>query len=256
MLRKSNLKGYSIPHVIEKVVVKMFADDTTVYLDAEDSFDDLQLILKKWCQASSAKFNVEKTEIIPVGTPEHRAAVLDTRKLNVNDSPIPTTTHIAQEGESVRILGGHIGNGVNCFVMWTPVLEKIDASLERWERLHPTLEARRHIAQITIGSMTKYLTQVNGIPEKVVTQLLKTQRSFMAGGAKSSPVNRDTLMAPIEEGGKNMLDLRARNDASSLMKLKSFLELDPESRATWAYQADARLLYYFNRLFTPCHPSP
>jgi hypothetical protein len=47
MLRKSNLRGYSIPHVMEKVVVKMFADDTTVYLDAEDSFDGLQLILKK-----------------------------------------------------------------------------------------------------------------------------------------------------------------------------------------------------------------
>jgi hypothetical protein len=48
-------------------------------------------------------------------------------------------------------------------------------------------------------------------------------------------------MAPILEGGKNVLDLRARNEAISCMKLKSYLELDPSLRADWCYLADTRL---------------
>ncbi|KAJ7157686.1 hypothetical protein C8R43DRAFT_883162 [Mycena crocata] len=240
MLRKSNLKGYSVPDVLEKVVVRMFADDTTVYLDKTDSFEELQSILDKWCRASSAKFNVGKTEVIPVGSPAYRAFLLAYRKLNDLDGPIPDNIHIVREGESVRILGGHVGNGIDDFVMWTPIVEKIDAALARWEALHPTLEARCQIVQITIGSMTQYLTQVNEMQPQTVNHLLKSQREFMWGG-KLSPVQRDMLMAPRLQGGKNMLDLKARNDALQIMKLKTYLDLDHKTRATWCYLADQRL---------------
>ncbi|KAJ7139963.1 hypothetical protein C8R43DRAFT_820840, partial [Mycena crocata] len=218
MLRCSNLKGYSVPQVLEKVVVKMFADDTTVYLDKSDSFDELQAILNKWCQASSAKFNVGKTEVIPVGSPAYRAYLLAYRKLNDIDGPIPDNIHIVREGEAVRILGGHVGNGIDNFVMWTPIVEKIDAALARWDAIHPTLEARCQIVQITIGSMTQYLTQVNEMQPETLNHLLKAQREFMWSG-KSSPVQRETLMAPRTQGGKKLLDLKARNEALQLMKL-------------------------------------
>ncbi|KAJ7238108.1 hypothetical protein B0H12DRAFT_1025980 [Mycena haematopus] len=89
--------------------------------------------------------------------------------------------------------------------------------------------------------MSQYLTQVNGMPDKIEKHLLKAQREFMWGGAKSSPVQREMLVAPIEAGGKNLLDLKARNDAIQIMKLKTYLELDPEMRTTWGYIVDARL---------------
>ncbi|KAJ7150818.1 hypothetical protein C8R43DRAFT_951252 [Mycena crocata] len=154
---------------------------------------------------------------------------------------MPDTVHIAKEGESVRILGAQVGNGVESHAIWTPTIEKIDAALERWGRSHPTLEARRHIAQITFGSMTQYKTQVNGMPKSVERILIKKQRDFIWAGSKSSPVQREMLQAPIAEGGKNLFDIEARNDAIQLMKLKTYLELDPEKRATWAFASDVRL---------------
>ncbi|KAJ7125859.1 hypothetical protein C8R46DRAFT_832846, partial [Mycena filopes] len=241
MLRKSNLKGYNIPGVVDKVITKLFADDTTVYLAAEDKFENLQEILDKWCAASSAKFNVGKTEIIPIGTEEYRQSVIDTRKLNDEDIVLPANIHLAKDGEAVRILGAQVGNGVQIEETWTPTVEKIDSSLERWGRNHPSLEARRHITQITFGSMTQYRTQVNGMPKPVVKLLNRKQRDFIWAGAKSSPVQKEMLQAPIEEGGKNLFDLEARNDAIQLMRLKSYLELDPTKRATWAYVTDVRL---------------
>ncbi|KAJ6554397.1 hypothetical protein B0H19DRAFT_852533, partial [Mycena capillaripes] len=70
MLRNSNLKGYKVPNLREKLVTTLFADDTTVYLFEQDSYEELEAIL--WCRASSAKFNSGKTEVIPIGSPEYR----------------------------------------------------------------------------------------------------------------------------------------------------------------------------------------
>jgi hypothetical protein len=104
MLRSSSLEGYRIPGTTKKLTTSLFADDTTVYLTAKDKFSDLQNILKKWCMASSAKFNISKTEVIPIGTSEYRL-VAQTRKTHDTHEAIPDNIHIAGEREPVRILG-------------------------------------------------------------------------------------------------------------------------------------------------------
>ena len=70
--------GLSIPGLKDKLVINLFADDTTLYLSDKDSFDTIEPKLKAWCDTSGAKFNIEKTEIIPLGTQTHRNAVITT----------------------------------------------------------------------------------------------------------------------------------------------------------------------------------
>ncbi|KIY48914.1 hypothetical protein FISHEDRAFT_16943, partial [Fistulina hepatica ATCC 64428] len=72
MIRKSGLSGYEIPEAENKLIVKMFANDMTVYLSEKDDYNKLSHILAEWCAASRAKFNIEKTVIIPIGSPEYR----------------------------------------------------------------------------------------------------------------------------------------------------------------------------------------
>ena len=72
-IRNSQLiEGFQIPNTNHTVKVNLYADDTTVYLASSDKYMDLEAILNKWCKASGARFNREKTEIIPIGTIEHR----------------------------------------------------------------------------------------------------------------------------------------------------------------------------------------
>jgi len=79
LLRNSpNLQGYSIPSVTQKIIVSLYADNTTIYLSKMDSYSELLEILMKWCTARSAKFNIERTEIIPTGTKPHRQRVVAT----------------------------------------------------------------------------------------------------------------------------------------------------------------------------------
>ncbi len=108
--------------------------------------EDLQRILKRWCNASGAKFNTQKTEIISIGTLEHRVRVIETQKANRDSEEIPAYIHIAKDGEPVRILETWIGN---------------------------------KIIQMVVGEMTQYLTQVQGMPTSTEKKLEKKIRKFM-----------------------------------------------------------------------------
>ncbi|GLB44704.1 putative RNA-DNA hybrid ribonuclease activity [Lyophyllum shimeji] len=54
---------------------------------------------------------------------------------------------------------------------------------------------------------------------------------------KHAPVSEEILFAPIEEGGRALLDISARNEAIEIMWLVSYLSFGPE-RPLWALVAD------------------
>ncbi|RXW13780.1 hypothetical protein EST38_g12074 [Candolleomyces aberdarensis] len=114
MLRNSNLEGFKVNKEIDRIITTLFADDTTVYLSKNDSLNELESILKKWCSASGAKFNVDKTEIIPVGHPDYRANIVRDRTIpNSQNERIPDRIHIAKDREPIRALGAFVGNKVD-----------------------------------------------------------------------------------------------------------------------------------------------
>ncbi|KAJ7342965.1 hypothetical protein DFH08DRAFT_626431, partial [Mycena albidolilacea] len=68
------------------VIATLFADDTMVYLDSKDDFGTFPLPLgQEWHIASGAKFNIGKTEMIPIGSINHRDRVRATRFVNGKD---------------------------------------------------------------------------------------------------------------------------------------------------------------------------
>ena len=237
MLRESKLEGLHIRGAIERTIATLFADDTTVYLSKNDSFLSLQNILQKWCHASKAKFNVQKTEVIPVGTENYRTSVVNSRKLNADQPEIPPHIHIAKDGEPVRALGAFVGNKVNQVNVWSPILEKSDRALARWEQTRPTQEGKRLIVTMVIGGYTQYLTRVQGMPKEVEALFTKKIRHFMSGGEKVPMISLEVMHSNIKVGGKKLLNVVARNQAIELMKVKSYLTIN-EERPKWAHIAD------------------
>jgi hypothetical protein len=238
MLRNSNLKGIQIPGVMQRQITTLFADDTTVYLDKTDNFLDLQNILQDWCQVSGAKFNISKTEIIPIGSPAYRTSVIESQKTNTMHNPITDEIHIAKDGEPTRVLGAWIGNKIDQAEPWTTILEKIDKNLNQWSKSHPTTEGKQLIVQMVVAGMTQYLTKVQGMPQDIEKRLIKKICTFIWGHENTPPIGLPILSSSISEGGKKVLDLSARNKAIHLTWLKSYLELGPK-RPLWAFVADA-----------------
>jgi exonuclease III len=237
LIRNSSLKGLNIPEYEGKTIVSLFADDTTVYLSNQDSFETLQNILKTWCLGSRARFNVGKTEIIPIGGQQYREKVLENRKLNENQSTIEANIHIAADKEPVRLLGAWIGNEVPENTQWPAVLEKIESKLAQWEKGRPTMEGRRHIVNMYIAGMTQFLTKVQTMPPEYEKALDKRVRTFMWRTEATPPVSMATLQAPVSQGGKKVLDIKARNEAIQLTWARTWTPGD-QKRPKWTYIAD------------------
>ncbi|KAF9494933.1 hypothetical protein BDN71DRAFT_1342013, partial [Pleurotus eryngii] len=211
-IRTSNIQGINIPGTNEKLVANLFADDTTIFLNKVDDFAILQNILDKWCLAAGARFNIKKTQLLPIGSADYRERVIHERQMNPGHQTIPDTMKIIPDGELTRILGAWVGNNGNQESLWTPVLENIDADLEQWEKSHPTTEGRKLIIQMVIGGRTQYLARVQGMPKRVEDGLRKRIRTFFWGD-KRSPIKEAMIYMPIEYGGQGVLDIQARNEA-------------------------------------------
>jgi len=217
MLCSSNLSGFQVEGVAERLITILFADDTTVYLSQADSFQDLNVILNRWCRSSGAKFNVQKTIIVPVGTQTYREEVVSSHKISPNQESIPLDITIAPDGQAVRALGAFVGNKIKNASIWTPILERIERLLAQWNKSKPTQLGRRLIISIVIGGLTQYLTRVQGMPAEIEDELTRKISQFMWDRG-TPPVNAETLQLPTSKGGQSILNLRVRNQAIDLMK--------------------------------------
>ncbi|EJD54002.1 hypothetical protein AURDEDRAFT_27096, partial [Auricularia subglabra TFB-10046 SS5] len=182
MLRHSTLRGYTIDGLEEKLIATLYADDTTVYLSSEDSYEELIPILDKWCLAAGAKFNVLKTEFIPIGSPDYRERMRTRRSLHEGDVQIPADIRIAADGEPTRILGSWPGNNVVNANAWSVILDKIDRQFEKWDNRHPTLNGRSILSQVIAGGYTQYLTAAEGMPAAIEKKLDKQVLGFLWQG--------------------------------------------------------------------------
>ena len=232
------IKGYHIPGLNEKLAINLFADDTVLYLSVEDKLDEVTKVLDKWCEASGARFNKEKTEIIPIGSQEHREKIARTRKLHPNDAQIPTGVRIAQDGEAVRSLGAWIGNDTVETKPWEPIIDLVHNDLERWKSVHPTLDGKRLIAQAIVGGRTQFLTKAQGMPSSIQEALTKEIRNFMWDDTNHIPRLGMTHLSYTKDiGGLKLLNLKTRNEAIEIVWLRDYLNLT-HTRPTWAFVTD------------------
>ncbi|KAH9480754.1 hypothetical protein JR316_0007354 [Psilocybe cubensis] len=100
---------------------------------------------------------------------------------------------------------------------------------------------------MVVGGLTQYKAQVQSMPKEVADQIEKKIHKFFWDD-KSATVNINTIRLPINEGGRNLLDIKARNEAIELMKLRNFTK-PPKDRPRWAKVADQILVLNANQAF-------
>lgn len=239
-LRASSLRGLLIPGDTERLIATLFADDTTVFLGEGDDYASALAPTDVWCRASRAKFNLQKTEVIPLGSPAFRAEVVTTRKLGPRAAPIPSNVHIVKDGEAVRSLGAWIGNNADGAAPWNAMIRTMEKNLKGWSKGKPTLLGRKLAIDLEVGGRSQFLAKAQGMPKEVEERITRMIADFMWNGDKHPRIARDTLYASIEEGGLNVLNVVARNEAIDLMRLSDYLNMSME-RPRWALVADAIL---------------
>ena len=227
LIRNSQeISGYEIPGVKEKVAINLFADDTVLYLKDTDRYDKVLEILDKWCEVFGAKFNKEKTEIIPIGTKAHRDTIIQTRKLHPEDKQIQNDIWIAQDGEAIGSLRAWIGNNTVETRPWEPIIDLVREDLERWNTTHPTLDRKRLIVQAIVGGRSQFLTKAQGMPESIREALTKEIKKFIWEDDNHVPrLGMNHLERSKETGGIKLLNIKNRNEAIEIVWLRDYLNL-------------------------------
>ncbi|EJF63489.1 hypothetical protein DICSQDRAFT_145731 [Dichomitus squalens LYAD-421 SS1] len=196
MIQKSHLNGFKVNRMDEPVKATLFADDTTTYLAENDDFGVLQEILDTWCSTAKAKFNIAKTEIIPIGERAYREKMARVYKETGKWEAYPQNARMAGEGDAIRILGGFFGNGIDQMTVWSPQIAKVAAAITRWKKGHATLDGKRHVIQMVVAGMTQYLTDVQRMPEAVKRRLEAIIRDYLWEGKATPPIAKEHTHLP------------------------------------------------------------
>lgn len=230
-LRKSNLKGLEIEGNIERLVVNLFADDTIVYLRKDDNMEVLDKVLNTFCKASTAKFNVNKTEILPIGKAGFRREMIENRRMGINI--INGDKKIIKEGESMRTLGSWVGNGKTDSPQWEKIIKSQERIIEKWSRMNLTTKGKELALKSLIQSKAVFLATVNGMPTKVEDEMKKMYHKFLWNEKPKGLMKWEQVIAKRSQGGLGMPDIAARVEAIEVMWLKKWLSPANE-RPRWA----------------------
>ncbi len=178
----TQIKGLSInvPDATHRVTLSLFANNAAIFLAEDNSPETLFNLLDKWCLASGAKFNKNKTVIIPVGSPDYRKSISESQKMNPSSNlPFDNSIHILRDSESTRYLGTQIGNEISGNEPWPKIIDDIEVSLNLWQKAFPSIKGRKHIIQMVIGSKTQFIMAAQGMPSKYEDYLNKRIQSFL-----------------------------------------------------------------------------
>ncbi|KAF8827360.1 hypothetical protein HHX47_DHR5000756 [Lentinula edodes] len=238
MLRDSKLKGIKIKGVEDKVLTSLFADDTLVSLDKKDDKKVMDKCLDDFCGATTAKFNEDKTEYLPVGTKEYREWVVKNKKLNLKaGNEIEATAKIVSDGESMRQLGGRIGNSSNETKQWEDIVKRQEKVLNQWKGANLTFKGKELILKALVISLDQFLATVNTMPKWVQERTSKLTKDFLWKDKKRGLIDWKWVTSPKEQGGLNMPSIEMRCEAIEIMWAKKWLA-PPGKRPTWAFVLD------------------
>jgi exonuclease III len=234
-LRRSSLSGIEVKGLREKLLVSIFADDTLIYTKVGDDMEELSTIIETFCCASTAKFNIHKTEYLPLGSKRFREQLLATRAMG--DYRLPEGGTIVPDGTPMRTLGAWVGNHSDTIAQWNSVLSAQKRIMDRWSDTHPSYKGKELILKSLVMSKAFFLASVNGMPKDIEERMERNMRNFLWDNKRRGLMPWKEVISPRRVGGLNMPDIRSRLEAIELKWVKQWL-LPEGSRPQWAYIMD------------------
>ena len=177
-----------------------YADDMNLFLS---SMEDLPLIRHTMDDTSFALgslFNLNKTDILIVGPPEHH---------NISHQDITdcfTGGFLIPPGLPLCVLGTWVGSPDNALDCWEQIYSHIKKIIRQWNAIGASLLNRPLLAKALLLSRCYYLLDCNGIPNKILNKINNAICHFVRGSYSHLPYS--FLSAPLSLGGLNCPSLK------------------------------------------------
>ena len=224
---RNKIHGISVLN-LPPAKLMMYADDTNLFLSAaKDNLEEVAECLESTSYAIGCKFNLDKTDVLPVGSDAHKEANW------ANGVPLPGA-YILVPGSPLRILGVWIGCQKQASPRWAQILTHTKKLIGQWNAIGTSVQNRVLIAKLLMQSQCYYLLDGNGIPPKTLTKLSNLINRFVCGRYSLLPYWM--LAPPLSEGGLNFPSLKHRKEAYDLKFLGDLTQGDQTVPwKTWTY---------------------
>jgi len=227
---RQQVKGLQVPG-LDLVKVMLYADDVNLFLGEGDSVQEISECLAEVSYAIGSKFNMDKTDVKPVGP--HAFQERCYKNQDMAGSTIPSAC-ILPLADPLQILGVWIGSWDNALHRWTQIDSHIKKIISQWRAIGASVRNRSLLAKALMLSRCHFLADSNRIPPHILWRISNRIMGFVRG--KFSAMSYRTMEAPLVEGGLNNPSLVSRVYACDLKFLSDLVMGDqstPWKKWTW-----------------------
>ena len=206
-----NIKGINICG--KQCKLALFADDSTFFLQDEDSLKTLQLIISDFAQFSSLELNIQKSEVAWIGSARDSGAITSEYK------------YIDLRNECIKILG--INYTYSSELQMTNNFDKCQenfiSSLRYWKFLNLSLYGRVTILKTLAIPKIKYICNVL-IPSETFIRNIKSEIVNFLWKSSTSKIKYSTIISNRMDGGLDLPDIENLLKSCRIMWVKRLLD--------------------------------
>ena len=217
MRLRAMIQGISVLG-LPRAKVMLYADDTNLFLSPEDPLPVIAECLASASYAIGSKFNLDKTDVKPVGSSEFKQSAYD-NPLAIQTS-IPGA-YVLHPSAPLRILGVWIGSEDFAAPRWAQIEAHIGKITRQWRAIGASLRNRAVLASALLSSRCYHLLDGNGIPAATLSCINGKISRFVRGGFSLMPYA--SLESPVLEGGLGCPSFRSRKMAYDLRFLSQLI---------------------------------
>jgi len=210
----TGISTYGLP----PVKIMLYADDINLFLSAADSVPAVNDCLRSTSYAIGSKFNLEKTDVKPVGPHDFRLRCFTDQSMAGHIIP---GAFVLPPGGPLRILGVWVDSRDFAAPRWSQVDAHIGCIIRQWRAIGASAQNRSVLAKALMLSRCHFLLDGNGIPAYWRNRIGNKIQRFVRGNMSSMAYQ--TLDAPVEEGGLNCPSLTVRQKACDLRFLSELV---------------------------------
>lgn len=196
VIKRMNLKGYTIPLSIKTTKCTAFADDVNFLITNDQDFESIKQAFRYYSQQSGAQLNEAKSSGLFCGQWKSRS-----------DTPLQCQWN----SEGMKFLGIYLGNDKKYEEQnWQQLTTKIKGTLNKWSQ-HVKLTSffgRKIICNQLIGSLLIHTVNILQPLKPFIQEVQKDLNNFLWQGKHW--VHSNYLYAPHDKGGLDLINIQAK----------------------------------------------
>ena len=198
--------------------VMLYADDINLFLSESDDIPGISSCLSVASFAIGSKFNMEKTDVKPLGPDLFTQACFDDQSMG--GALIPGA-YILPPADPLRVLGVWVAATDLAAPRWSQIHKHNTRLIRQWRAIGASVRNRALLAKALLQSRCYHLLDGNGIPPSTLRKMSQQIQNFVRGPFSVMPF--DVLEAPLTEGGLGCPSLAHRKEAYDLRFLSHLI---------------------------------